>query len=80
MSPITIDTSTNSKSFYANDTLIYMADIQHSLPIDLKKFENFGYSNSALMLVNIDKQDVLLPSGFMTLQKRLTWLFRSDLT
>lgn len=69
VSPITIGTSSHSVSLYADDTLIYMADVQNSLPIVLEKLKHFGYlsgykvnyAKSALMLINVDKHDVALP-------------------
>uniref|UniRef100_A0A3Q1F781 Reverse transcriptase domain-containing protein n=1 Tax=Acanthochromis polyacanthus TaxID=80966 RepID=A0A3Q1F781_9TELE len=79
ISPITIGTSSHSVSLCADDTLIYMANIQQSLPIVLEKLKHFDYlsgykvnfSKSALMLVNIDKQAVSLPSEVVTVTETI---------
>lgn len=68
-SPITIGTTSHSVSLYADDALIYMADLQLTLPNVLKTLDNFGclsgykvnLSKSAVMLINTDKGKVTLP-------------------
>ena len=69
ISPITVGATSHSISLYADDTLVYMADVQRSLPVVLEILENFGYfsgykvnlSKSALMLVNVDQSEVTIP-------------------
>lgn len=41
--PITIGATSHSISLYADDTLVYMADVQQTLPYVLKVLEQFGY-------------------------------------
>lgn len=42
ISPIHIGTSTHKVSMYADGTLIYMSDVQHSLPNTVKILNMFG--------------------------------------
>lgn len=69
ISPITVGATSHSISLYADDTLVFMADVQQTLPKILKALEHFGYlsgykvnlSKSALMLINTDQSKVSLP-------------------
>ena len=73
ISPITVGDTSHSISLYADDTLVYMADVQRSLPVVLEILNDFGYlsgykvnlSKSALMLVNIDRSEVTIPPQLM---------------
>ena len=70
ISPITVGTTSHSISLYADDTLIYMANVEHTLPCVLNALESFGYlsgykvnlSKSALMLINTDQSRLTLPA------------------
>lgn len=67
--PITLGSTSLSISQYADDTLVYMADVQNSLPVVLKTLEHFGYFSgykvnllkSALLLINADQSKVAIP-------------------
>ena len=81
ISPITIGATSHSISLYADDTLVYTADIQQSLPHILKVLEQFGYisrykvnlAKSALMLLNTDTSKVVLPPR-ITVMNEVTFL------
>lgn len=69
IAPITIGETSHSISLYADDTLVYMADVSRTLPCVLELLERFGYlsgykvnlSKSALMLINTDQSSILIP-------------------
>lgn len=68
--PITIGSSQHHISLYANDALIYLSDIQSSLPVILNTLNNFGkisgfkinFRKSVLMLFNVDENEITIPS------------------
>ncbi len=69
IAPIMIGATSHSISLYADDTLVYMANVQQTLPYLLEVLERFGYlsgykvnlSKSALMLINTDPSKISLP-------------------
>lgn len=69
ISPITIGATSHSISLYADNTLVYVSDVQQIVPFVLKTLEQFGYlsgykvnlSKSALMLIITNKSKVSLP-------------------
>lgn len=69
ITPIQIGSSVHAVSVYADDTLLYMSDVQSSLPYAIKVLQNFGVfsgfkinlSKSGLMLVNGEQSQLILP-------------------
>ena len=62
VAPIKVGSTSHSISMYADDTLVYLSDLQQSLPNVLKIIDHFGtisgykinHSKSILMLLNTD--------------------------
>ena len=79
ISPITIGSTSHSISLYADDTLVYLANVQQTLPCVLTTLEHFGYlsgykvnlSKSALMLINTDKDKISLPAKITVINEVL---------
>lgn len=65
IAPITIGATSHAISLYADETLVYMANVPQTLPCVLKMLNLSGYkvhlSKSALMLINTDQSKVSLP-------------------
>lgn len=80
VSPITVGSSSLSLSLYADNSYIYMANVQQSLPHVSEKMQPFwylsgykvNYSKTALMLINTDKHTTL-PLQIQTM-KEVTYL------
>jgi len=70
ISPITVNSTSLSISLYVDDTLVYLANIQQTLPHAPTALDKFGYlsgykvniSKSALMLLNTDQSEISLSS------------------
>ena len=81
ISPIQIGLTTHAISMYADDTLLYMSDVQNSLPGAVEVLKKFGalsgfkinLTKSALMLLNEDRSQLSLPSS-ITITKEVKYL------
>ncbi len=77
VSPIKIGSTSHSISMYADDTLVYLSELQQSLPNVLKIVEHFvtlsgykiNYSQSILMLLNTDLRRFNITSCIRVAQK-----------
>ena len=77
VAPIKIGSTSHSISMYADDTLIYLSNLQQSLPNVLKIIEHFGtlsgfkinYSKSILLLLNTDPKSLHTQSPIPVAQK-----------
>lgn len=77
VTPIQIGSTLHSISMYADDTLIYLSNLQQSLPNVLKIIEHFGtlsgykinYSKSILLLLNTDLNSLNIQTCIPVAQK-----------
>ena len=77
VTPIKIGSTSHSISMYADDTLVYLSNIQQSLPNVLKIIEHFGalsgyklnYSKSILLLLNTDLKKLNIQPRIPVAQK-----------
>jgi len=87
ITPIRVKTSLHAISAFADDVLVYLSDIEKSIPSLLATFEEFrmlsGYkiswTKSALMPLIEPAKAVVYPLTFPLIQKSRTWAYRFSL-